>query len=373
MNAFCILFSDSYKDSHISELSNVRTLASIPFGGRYRLIDFILSSLVKSNIYNIGIVTKNKYGSLMDHLGFGKDWDLDRKNGGLKILTPFAQDASIRFSNSKIEALTSIRSYLESAKEEYCILGDCNVVFNIDFENVIECHEEKNADITILYRNAKETQNSMAIECDPNGRVTGTRFIVNDSDNFTDMALGVYVLKKELLLKIIDGSTPYGLQDLEREIISRNIEDMNIYAYKHIGYSSVITTVEGYYKTNMDLLDKKIRDELFYGGTTILTKVMDSTPTIYQENGKVKNGLIADGCVINGTVENSIIFRGVVVQKDAYIKDSIIMQGTIVGEGARLENVICDKQVQIGKGIDIKGSKKYPFVIEKMKSIKEEV
>ena len=372
MNAFSILFSESYKDSNIRDLSKERTLASMPYGCRYRLIDFILSSLVNSQIYSVGILTKNNYGSLIDHLREGKDWDMDRKNDRLRILTPFVQDANMAYSNSKIEALLSVRNYLESMQKEYCILADCNVIFNIDFDDVIECHERKNADITIVYRSAKEVTDAMAIECDLGGKVTGTRFVARNSAKYNDISMNIYVLKKDLLLKILDSSISYGFHDLEREIIARNVNTMNIFAYKHIGYSSVINSVAGYYKANMELLDRNIRTELFSSDTTILTKIMNMTPTIYQRNCKMKNTLVGDGAVIDGHVENSIIFRGVKIQKGAYVKDSIIMQDTVIGQNAIVENAICDKSVKICDGAEIKGTKKYPFVIRKNEIIEKD-
>ena len=369
MNASCILFSDSYKDSHISELSKFRTLASIPFGGRYRLIDFILSSLVKANVDEIGVITRNKYGSLMDHIGWGKDWDLNRKNGGLKILTPFARDANVRFSDSKIEALSSIRGFLENCLSDYIILSDCNYVCNVDFNDILKCHINKKADITIVYRDSTEIKDSMKISCDPFGKVTDATFVDKDSDERCESAMGIYILKKELLFSLIDKGVTYGLHDLEREIIAKNINKMNIYAYKQLGYSAVVTTVEEYYKANMDLLNPNVRNQLINGETTILTKTSDSVPTRYKMTGNAKNSLFADGCVIGGNVINSIVFSDVKIGEGAVIKNSILMKGTVVGTDAVLENVICDKQVVINNNVELRGSKNYPFVIEKSRVI----
>lgn len=369
MDAFCIVFSDTYKDTHISELCNSRTLASIPFGGRYRLIDFILSSFVRANITNVGIVTKNKYNSLVDHLAGGKDWGLDRKNAGLKMMTPFAGNTNHHFTDSKLEALAGIRSYLSSRLQEYCIISDSNVVFQIDFQDVLSCHKKKNADITVIYHSAVPSEDSMLITCNPDGRIRDAVFTSNKLENKEDTSMGIFLLKKELLLSIIDKGITYGLQDLEREVIAKNIDTMGIYGYKHIGYSEVIKDLNSYYNSNMLLLDCEHRSSLFHSGTKILTKIKDSVPTQYGKNAIVKNCLFADGSEIYGKVKNSILFRDVTVNETAVIANSILMQGTVVENDVILDNVICDKNVFIGKGVVLRGSRSHPVVVEKNKVV----
>ncbi len=366
----CILFSESYGIT-LNELASGRTLATIPFAGRYRLIDFILSSLVKANIYNIGILTKEHYGSLQDHLGWGKDWDLDRKKSGLKILTPFAKEETALVRNrSAIDALLSAKAFIREENEDYVILADTNIVMNIDFNEIIKSHKEKKADITLLYKNSdKGVYKGVIIETDTDNRISDVYFNSSKDGETVKIMINVMVFDRGILLSLLERAYTFGWTDLTRDFITKNINKLNIYAVEHKGYSAVINTVSDYYKASMELLNEDVRKELFYSDTPILTRVKNSVPTVYGFEGKVMNSLIADACEINGELINCIVFRGVKIKKGAVLKESIIMQNSVIGENARLNCVITDKDVMVKDNHILSGYETYPFIITKGKTV----
>ena len=370
MNAFCILFTDTYdnSDRKISELSNARTLASIPFGGRYRLIDFILSSLVGARVGDIGIITKSKYGSLMDHVGWGKDWDLNRKNGGLKILTPFAND-SIQYSDNQFDILRSVHGYIDSMLEEYCIIADSNMVINLDFNKVFDAHIKNGADMTVLCRNAMPKTGDIELRLEENGKVSDVLVHTIDESNEKTVALNIFILKKSLLRELIDWGVTYGWKAFGKDVITKKLKELKIFGYKHNGYCKLIDSLEVYLRSNLEMLNSETRKEIFNSEQPILTRIKDSVPTKYGDSANVKNSYIADGCVIDGQVENSIIFRNVKIEKGAHIKNSVVMQNTIVEENSSLTCVISDKNVRITGNKNLSGCDTLPVVINKGKIV----
>ena len=365
MNAFCILFTDTYDNSNkISSLSDKRTPASIPFGARYRLIDFMLSALVGASISDIGIITKSNYGSLMDHIGSGKDWDLNRKNGGLKVLTPFAND-TVALSDNPFDILHSVHGYIDSMLEEYCIIADSNLVVNLDFKDMFAKHIETGADITVLCRDTMEKNGDIVLKRNQQGKVEDIMIHTGGSDTINCVALNVYLLKKTLLCNLINKGVTYGWKDFGKDAIAKNFNELHIYGYKHNGYCELIDSPEIYLKSSLEMLDRKTRADIFRSDQPILTRIKDSVPTKYGDNASVSNSYIADGCMINGHVENSIIFRNVNVEKGTCIKNSIVMQNTIVEENAALDCVIADKNVRIRRNKTLSGCDTLPLIINK--------
>lgn len=369
MNAFCILFSDSYEKLDLSELADNRTLASVPFGGRYRLVDFALSSLVGANVHNIGIVTRNKYGSLMDHVGWGKDWDLDRKNSGIKFLTPFLSDNSSAVISNRIEALNSVMDFIKSSLPEYCILCDSNIVMNMDLRKFMEYHVEKDADISVVCKFMKTDSKELEVTLDEHGRVVDTLYHQYPQTESKNIQLNIVMLKKDLLINLIEKGVTYGWYSLKKNVIAHGFNEYKIYGYNVDGYTSVIDSVENYYRTSMELLNGDVRSELFHGRNQILTRIKDSVPTMYGDNARAINSLIADGAEIDGFVENCIVFRDVRIKKGAIVKNSILMQGTTIGENSMLNAVITDKDVEIDDGRLLAGTDKMPFIIKKGKIV----
>lgn len=363
MNAFCLLFTDISSNENIGTISEHRSAASLPFGARYRLIDFILSSLVYASVPNVGVIARNNYNSLVDHLGSGKDWDLNRKNGGMKILTPYANATDEK--QNRFEALNTIKPYITSMLPEYCIISDSNIVTNIDFNDVFKKHIEKGADITVVCHRATPTTGDTEISYDENGRITDVLYVSEDKDYEREIITKIYILKKDFLLSLMEQAITYEWTDFNKDCIAKGVSKYKIYTYCHNEYCTVIKNLSNYYRANMDLLDVDIRNELFKSNKRILTKIKDSVPITFGDNCNVRNSLIADGCKIEGSVENSIIFRDVHIKSGASIKNSIIMQGTTIDNDANMSYVILDKNIMVSKGRTLNGSENYPFVISK--------
>ncbi len=370
MDAFCILFTDTYdgNETKLSELSGKRTLASIPFGARYRLIDFMLSSLVGARVHNIGIITKSKYGSLMDHLGWGKDWDLDRKNGGLKILTPFAT-TNFSYNDNQFEILKSVHGYIDSMLPEYCVIASADMVANINFNEMFEEHIKSGADLTVLCTRGVPADNDTELTLDESGKVQ--RAIIHTAPNSdkTYIAKDIFVMEKSLLYALIDHGVSYGWRTFKKDVIAKKFEELNIHAYHHKGYLKIMDNLEDYLSANLDMLDKDIRREMFVSNQPILTRTKDSVPTKYGDNARVNNCYVADGCVIDGAIDNSIIFRNVKIAAGAKISNSIVMQNSVIEKDASLDYVIVDKNATITESQEIKGTKSLPVVVNKGKTV----
>lgn len=365
MNAFSILFSDNYRGDDLSGLTRVRTLSSIPIGARYRLIDFMLSSLVTSGIPNIGILVNHNYNSLVDHVGWGKDWDLNRKNSGLKIITPMVDGVGKSIITSKFDALENAMFYLDEVLQDYVILADANIIANIDFKEMLQYHEEKNADITIAYTYAEPKAQDSQIIFDERGRVYDSLYRINGYDEKVATQVRIHIMSKSFFKSIIERGLTLGWENLMRDFISKNFNKLNVYAYEIKGYFRSIDTITDYYQFNMDLLNDAVREELFLSGTEVLTRVKDSVPTFYGENADVQNSVLADGCIVKGTVENSVISRDVVVEEGAIIRNSIIMTKCVISKNAVVENTIMDRYAAVSENRRVAGTEVEPYIIHK--------
>lgn len=376
MRAAGIIFADQSVE-RIGELVEKRTVASIPFGGRYRLVDFALSNLVNANILKIGIITKNNYQSLMDHIGSGKDWDLSRRNGGVMIFPPFVNNSSQSLYENRLEALSSIMEFIERCQEDQIVMMDCDHASIIDFEEILRYHEQKEADITIVYRNGVVTPDlkaNMNLIINAQGRVTDATLTSEAiiakkavENHFTaNTSINVWVIKRKLLATLITEAISQGARSFRKDIILRNIPYLKIYGYENKRIFLHVSNIANYYEHQMSLLNNEIQNELFRSNNLpIYTKVRDSAPTKYADNSSVTNSLVADGCFIQGTVENSIIFRGVVVGPNSVVKNSILMQDTIIGKGVHLNTVITDKNVIIRDGLTLAGCPQLPYYLRK--------
>ena len=370
MNAVGIIFSNIH-DQSIPEITRRRTMASVPFGCRYRLIDFPLSNFVNSNISNIGVITHYNYQSLMDHIGTGKDWDLATRSGGIKILPPYITAyASAGLYTTRLEALAGILHFISRAKEEYAVLSDCDTICNIDLNEVLDYHKKNEADITVVAKSELLTRamvgKQIVFETDGANRITDIAEQTSNMSGTKLVCMNILVMSRLYLQNLVLDAIAHGYKDFYRDSMMSNVSTANFYVYQHKGYHAAITSPSEFFKCNMQLLEKDVRDDLLNNESRpILTKVRNSPPTKYVEGAKVKNSLLADGCVIEGTVENSIIFRGVHVGKGTVVRNSILMQDTFVGKNVELNCVITDKNVMIGDGIDLSGHETRPFYIEK--------
>ncbi len=362
-NVLGIVYSNSF-DSNLSALTARRTMGSVPFGGRYRLIDFPLSNMVNCGITKVGVIANSNFHSLMDHIGSGRPWDLSRKVDGLTMLPPFTPTA--KDGSNRIDALARIMDYIVSSKQEYVLLVDSNFVCNMDLKKLFSFHSEKKADITLAYctGTAPELHNNAIIDVDGDGKVTNVGIDVKTKDDVNYLA-NVVLIRKALLERLIGDAQSYACESFEKDIIQKNVATLNIYGYKVEEWNCTIDSMETYFAANMALLDKDIRKELFNAESPVYTKVRDDMPVIYGLSSNCKNSLIADGCLIEGTVKNSIVFRGARVAKGAVVENSILMQDAFVSEDAKLNCVIMDKNTVITPKKVLSGDKSYPLFVGK--------
>lgn len=375
-SAMGILFPNSY-DSLVPELVTERLMASIPFASRYRLVDFMLSSMVNCGIDNISLLVKRNYHSLMDHLGSGREWDLTRKKGGLNIVPPFAQK-NVNVYNGRVEAITSIIDYLKRQKEKYVIMADTNLAVNFNFSELLQQHIDSGADVTIAYTKEEIPKALLDIDVtkkdlyytldiDDSGRVQ--KIIVNNKEKGEqNLSMNIYVIERELLMDQIREAYVNGLTYFERDVISPHLDTLNVKAYQHKGYYARILDTNTYFAENMKMLKEENVDALF-SPSSVYTKIRDDNPTRYAVGSHAKNVMAADGCVIEGEVENSILFRGVKVGKGAKVRNCVLMQDTVIETGATVEYAITDKNVTVSSYKELKGTESFPVFVEKRKTV----
>ena len=364
-NVLGLVFA-SMHDSFVSDLTKLRTMGSIPIGGRYRLVDFPLSNFVNSGVSEVGVITKANYGSLLDHLGSGRDWDLSRKKGGLHLLPPYSQTGGIY--KGRLDALANIWSFVEHSKAQYVILSNCDVVTTIDFNPVLRQHKQSGADITLIYSkgyyDGEKNLSTTILQFDEDNMVNDVLVSPRIKGEFNQW-LDMLIISKELLREIVFDSMSRNAYSFTREILQNRNADYKIIGFEHKELFMRIDSIESYFAANKRLLDADTRKALFKYKTPVYTKVGDNAPVKYGLESNIKNSLIADGCIIEGTVENSVIFRGVKVGKGTVVKDSVIMQGTVIGGNCRLSQIITDKNVEIRDEMILNGSETYPVYISK--------
>ena len=365
-----IIFSEMYSDA-LNSFTQDRNMAAIPFGGRYRLVDFALSNMVNSGILNVGVLVKQHYHSLMDHLSNSQEWDLNRKNGGLQLLPPFAtQDGNTSGSRGKLDELRNALDYLETiSTTPYVLLADAYVLCNIDYRTALEDHIASGCDITMLA--TKESGDSTinfasVMKADSSHRVTA--YALDCPAKPGDYAsMGHMIISRELLINVIRDYTSRGIYDFLRDFIQHefNRGRLSINLYQVDDVVLRIRDVNEYFSSSLSIIDSEVGTPLFRGDRPIFTRVTDEVPAYYGMECEVSGSVIADGCMIEGRVENCVLSRSVKIGKGAVVKNCVIMQGSVVGEGASLENVVVDKWVNITGGAQLKGLASNPVVIRK--------
>ena len=367
-----LIFSNIH-NAEIPELTSVRTMASLPFGCRYRLIDFPLSNMVNSGITKVGIIAHNNYQSLMDHIGTGKDWDLARRSGGIKILPPFItsyDSGNNKLYRNRLEALMGVTHFISKCNEEHIVLSDCDFICNIDLNEILEDHKSKNADVTIVTRTLSgdellSAEGLIKVESDENGMAS--EFVIQrTAQEGVEVSTNIMIFNRLFLLNVINDAISHGYKQFYREMLGTRIGSARISCYHYGGIHLQVSSLESYFKCSMQLLEPDVRNGLFkVNNRAIYTKLRNSAPTVYAEGSKVVNSYVADGCVIEGTVENSIIFRGVHIGKGTVVKNSILLQDTFTGTNVSLNCIITDKNVVIRNDRVLSGHESLPFFISK--------
>ena len=369
-NVLGLVFANMH-DTTLGDMTKNRTMGSVMFGGRYRLIDFPLSNMVNSGISEVGVITKSNYQSLLDHLGSAREWDLARKKGGLYILPPFGNVESTLY-RGRIEALYGAMSFIKHSRAKYVILSDCDVVTNIDYKPVVAAHIESGADITAVAHtgvySSDDIKTSTVFNVDADKNVTSV-LINPDISGTCTTSLNVFVMSMDFLIETVNDAMARGNVSFERNILQEKCRELKIKIYEYDNYFSKLNSPESYFKSNMALLEPENARKLFVPKRSIYTKVSDNAPVKYDLDSKVSNSLVADGCIIEGEVENSVLFRGVKVGKGAKVKNCILMQGTVVGDNAELNYLITDKNVSICENHILTSSPQYPMYVGKGASV----
>ena len=354
-------------ESDIRSLTTNRPIASIPFGSRYRVIDFILSNMVNAGIRNVGIFAESKSRSLVDHVGTGKPWDLNRKIEGIYMfhqsLTGIMSNDSKMFRNNM--------EYIYKSRSENVVLASSYMINNMDLNEAVKHSEESGADITVVYKSVsnadKDFMNCTTLNIEE-GKIVGVSKNIGIAKK-ANICAEIFIMKKEIMIDLLYRNLRAGNDMSFNSTIYNNIKRYNITGYEFTGYMACINSIHSYYKANMEMLNQKITNELFFKHGNIHTKIKDEPPTRYMNGSGVNNCLIADGCTIEGKVNDSILARYVKIEKGAEIKNCIILQNCRICAGAKLSNVILDKNNIIDKNMELKGSSEFPLVIEKRSTV----
>ena len=369
MNAMGLIFTN---DASLGELTNKRTMASLPFGGRYRQVDFALSNLSCAGIKHIGIISRHSYQSLMNHVGDGEEWGLELEEGGLEFLTPFAH-STVGTYRGKLESIANAMDFLEFGdEEEYVIMIDSAVLSNIDLNKVLEAHIASGKDVTVVAKKCpctgeKKIDLGLAVE---NGEITEMVVDYNADDKYIP-SMDIFVVGKKWLIQSVKALAARDKFHMDRDLVMggwrRGLVSVNV--YEHEGIALFNESVEEYFNNSLSLIEKDVRADLFGAEHPIYTKVRDRVPTYYGENSEVEDCLVADGCMLDGEVENSILFRQVTVAEDAEVEDCILMNDCVVGKGAELKYCILDKNVTVTPGAKLIGTKKNPIIVKRGETV----
>lgn len=350
----------------LRELTSNRTAASLPFCGRYRLIDFPLSSLRNAGVLDVGVIMQRDYQSLLDHIGNGKAWDMSRRSGGLRMLPPFGLPEYHRGNYAgTMEALNAVASYVQDIPARHIVLMLGDLCANLDLRLPMAQHRRSGASVTAICTDRAAEGFRMTYRCGADGRVCDTLIGTADAKEGL-ISLEAYIINKDVLLAMMDHAREHGLHRFHRDVLLNWIRDggdMDVYI--HSGYAALIRTVDSYYRANMDMLDPAVRRGLFPADRPVYTKIREEVSTYYGEQSSSRNCLVADNCIIEGSIENCIVFSGARIARGARLRNCIVMRGCTVGADAALDFCIVDKDVSLSPGTVLTGGAKLPFVIPK--------
>lgn len=365
MNQMLGIITANFTDWGLGSLTDVRTAASLPIAGRYRLVDFTLSAMVNSAVNTVGLIVPSQYRSLLDHVGVGKAWNLNRKSGGLFILPGSAYGIRSNTTKFLLRDLIENRAILDRESSELVLVCAADWVYNVDFREMAELHLASGADVTLLCKKrfTPGREHRLYLRADESGRVTGMGAEGNRC--FMD----AFIISRALLLQFLDWYAAVDYYDLVADAFEENLGKMMVSSYTVSGYAEQVQTPEDYIRVNMDFLKSHVRREILKSDRAVLTKIQDNPPSRYIESGTVENALIPSGCVIAGSVADSVLFRGVVIEPGAVVRGCVLMSNTHVGKNAVLENVICDKEVTVGDGVHLTGSAEKPLILSKKQVI----
>ena len=358
------LVTATYSGNGFGGLTKNRTLASLPFCGRYRLIDFALSNMVNSGITTVGVITPYNSGSLIDHIGTGSPWSLDRKNGGLFLMPGSVYGVHTGESRFLMRDLLDNKRFLTRDDADYVIVTGSSDVYNMSFEPLIKKHQESGKPVTAVYMKVPrgEKYNGYFFDLDDDGNV---KDIKSEASGWANYFMECFIIDRTVMLDYLKWFEALDHMDFF-QLLKKNLDTVDMDTYEFRGYLGKVSDTEDYLRVSQDMCIHEIRNEVFNNKErTIFTKTQDEAPAFFTPGSDVRNSIISTGCQIQGTVENSIIFRSVNVGKGAVVRNSIIMMHVDIGEGAMLDNVIADKYVKINDRVKIQGDEDEPVIIHK--------
>jgi glucose-1-phosphate adenylyltransferase len=358
------LISANYSDEDFGDLTKERTLASLPFCGRYRLIDFPLSNMVNSGITTVGVVTPYNSGSLIDHIGTGSPWSLDRKSGGLFMMPGSVYGVETGNSRFLLRDVINNKRFLERDDADYVIVAASSDVYNMDLTPLIKAHSESGMKITAVYKTIPngEDYEGYFFETDLGGKVTE---IKKKSEGWSKYFMDLFIVDREYMLNFLKWYEALEYMDMF-QVLADNLDTTDMDAFEFKGYLGKITGLKEYLKINQDMCIHEIRNEVFNNSERMIyTKTQDEAPAFFMPGSDVRDSIISTGCRIEGKVENSIIFRSVKIGKDAVVRNSIVMMHCNVGDDAVLDHVIADKYAELSDGVKVNGGGDKPIVIRK--------
>lgn len=363
-NAIGLILAD-HRRIQLGELTRPRALAAVPFGGRYRIIDFMLSNMVNTGILNIGVIALNKYKSLMDHLGTGSSWDLDRKRPGLNILPPYVY-STMQERGAESGDLSGLLNFFMRNRQRWVVIADSHCVFNSALDAFFDQHETDGADMSVLYNRDGIRYGSPSVIIDLDRRGVIKDVMVDPPKAASNRCVtGVAIINRELLIDRVSQSIARGEHDFSLEKLLKGYDTMRIQGIEFRGEVLRIHSIQTYFESTMRLLKEETRKNLFWSGLPVYTKVKDEAPALYGDKNLVSDSVISDGCLIEGQIMDCMLFRGVTVSRNARLRNCIIMQDSFISEGVELDHVILDKNCMIRPGIKLVGQNGFPVVIGK--------
>ena len=361
-------------ENNFGGLCRHRPVYMLPFGGRYRLVDFTISNMVNNGIKSVAIYTGKKMRSTMDHIGNGNPWDLNRRFNGLFMFPPILENDYGLYTGD-IHQFHSTETFFKHAKEKYIFICNPDILAKVDLSDAFKTFMDTDADFTLIYK--KQT--------DPDGDfIRKDKMIIDEEGNLKSMGLNLGTesefnlflemgfVKKDIFLKLVRQSIERGDTNYLRDAMLQNVGEYKMNTYEFKGHVENISNLKNYYDANLNLLKDEIANELFHENGLVYTKSKDEPSTWYGKSSRVQNSIIANGCIIDGNVENSIIFRGVKIGKDAIIKNSIVMQKGIIENDSIIVNSILDKYTTVEAHARIAGSSTMPYVVEKNQVIRKD-
>ena len=368
MSVMGIIFAN---DVAVDALTQKRTMASLPFGGRYRQVDFHLSNLAAAGIHHVGIVSRSNYQSLMNHVGSGEEWGLELGEGGLEFLTPYAL-GNVDNYRGKLENLNAVLDFLKFAEDESVVLTDSSILTNLDVADIVRTHAASGKELTIVAKPGVA-----------NGKKVLDLAVKMEEGNISDIvvsypavegylaSMDLFVCGRQWLIEKVQDLVAHDKYHMDRDLVLGlwNKGQLSINVYEYNGVALYNESTEEYFANSMALLDKNVRDGIFNAHHPIFTKVRDRVPTYYGDDCEIENSLLADGCIIDGEVENSVLFRNVVVEKGAEVENCVIMNDAVIGEGSELKYVILDKNVTVTPGTKLVGTAKNPIIIKRGETV----